>query len=909
MGKAYRIPGSQSRLREQQISIRNLQALNRNRNTPRPVSTTAFSGGSAAGDAGGTGNFLLNTGGAMIGPLALNSPIDFSIEIDTNNTIDISSGSTSEQYTSNIQLEDIQPNTFTLDTIAGAAFDGQILVLRTFAPSSTFTISAGTLANGGNIQTPDGTDVTGIGDLQMIIFIFDEDLSIEENTGGSWRLLNTFGSGGGGGDVSFPITPPVNVIGSTAANQDIDLSQDTAHTTTLTLTGDIDITFSNFPSSGTQIEWEVQVTQDATGGRIVTWPAEVLNAPTLSTTAESVSVVVFRTNDGGTIVRVGNTVTTTAGVTLLSDLGIDVNKDWQAFGISNFGALTGVTGIDMDGTTPLIEGIKELRFFDDDPNKNIQSGTDELSYNVPALDQHSFYANSVEIARFVEAASGVYRLDMLDNQINNAQDISFDNTATFAGSGAVPTIGFDDDTIDRFIFNTPDVSSFQFTVNNVDIMRISNVSMSFQKNFEIICVPSLTGFAGLNVGGIAGDVLAPANGDIHYNSSTNTFRFYQAGAYEELGGTSNEIVQGDSSVNVTDTGTGSITTTIDGNTNITLANYISTFEAVATNYTNQFFRNDPTGGTTLDFISSTIYTAFNDGSVTSPTSLDYFKSIVEISSPVEDAEDGLYTDLIFSKGTQTTAYTLEGGSGLINTNILHSFSGSMILKSDQNEDDAVLRFTRNDTSMTVDDVPIAVMQFRAENSAGAEKEYASLNVFASDVTDASENTLFTIALINGALVDNVFAANTLTNKVTLSPTNSFQYIFGTGELTIPSDADILLGNGFEIEYTSSSTTTFDVPSGDILSFAEAGTQVGKYDGSTDEWTFNPAGDINLVPTNSGDIILDPDGEITVTEDIVFQNVGATVDFAATGTTPVGSAIGAIVIRVNGTDRLIKFYST
>ena len=39
--KASRIPGAKDRLRKQQIDIRNLQANNRNRNTPRPVATTA----------------------------------------------------------------------------------------------------------------------------------------------------------------------------------------------------------------------------------------------------------------------------------------------------------------------------------------------------------------------------------------------------------------------------------------------------------------------------------------------------------------------------------------------------------------------------------------------------------------------------------------------------------------------------------------------------------------------------------------------------------------------------------------------------------------------------------------------------------------------------------------------------
>jgi len=189
--KASRIPGAKDRLRKQQIDIRNLQANNRNRNTPRPVATTASAGSSAAGSTGGgTGNFLATKGGTMIGPLALDPPTDFRLEIDANGAIDIGPQNTSQQYSSNIQLDDIQPNTFVLDTIAGAAFDGQLLVMRTFAPTTPFTIAQATLANGGNIVIPSDEDIT-LGDLQTIILIFDEALIVQANTGGSWRVVST----------------------------------------------------------------------------------------------------------------------------------------------------------------------------------------------------------------------------------------------------------------------------------------------------------------------------------------------------------------------------------------------------------------------------------------------------------------------------------------------------------------------------------------------------------------------------------------------------------------------------------------------------------------------------------------------------------------------------------------------
>lgn len=196
--KAYRIPSAIDRLRKQQMQIKDLQALQRNRNTPRPVASTAFAGTSAAGSQGGTGNFLATKGDTMIGPLALAPPVDFSVDIDVDGILDIGESSSNSQYSSNIQIEDV-PTSTTLDTIAGAAFDGQILVIRTFAPSP-ITIAQATLANGGNIQTPNDADFI-IGDLQMISLVFDAALLVFANTGGTWRVLTGDTTGGGGGNV------------------------------------------------------------------------------------------------------------------------------------------------------------------------------------------------------------------------------------------------------------------------------------------------------------------------------------------------------------------------------------------------------------------------------------------------------------------------------------------------------------------------------------------------------------------------------------------------------------------------------------------------------------------------------------------------------------------------------------
>jgi hypothetical protein len=101
------------------------------------------------------------------------------------------------------------------------------------------------------------------------------------------------------------LTPSVNVVGSVSTGTTtIDLSASNAHSTTMTATGNSTLAFSNYPSSGNQIEWEVEITQDSTGTRIISMPSEVIEDPGIATTADTTSVITFRTNDGGTTVHV-----------------------------------------------------------------------------------------------------------------------------------------------------------------------------------------------------------------------------------------------------------------------------------------------------------------------------------------------------------------------------------------------------------------------------------------------------------------------------------------------------------------------------------------------------------------------------------------------------------------------------
>ncbi len=74
----------------------------------------------------------------------------------------------------------------------------------------------------------------------------------------------------------------------------------------LTLTGNVTLSFSNVPASGA-VSLTLFLLQDSTGSRTVTWPGSVIwpggTAPTLTTTASHVDCFVMITTNGGTTWR------------------------------------------------------------------------------------------------------------------------------------------------------------------------------------------------------------------------------------------------------------------------------------------------------------------------------------------------------------------------------------------------------------------------------------------------------------------------------------------------------------------------------------------------------------------------------------------------------------------------------
>jgi len=522
VGKARRIQTASDRLRKNQIEIKQLQGLQRNRNTPRPVSSTAFAGVSAAGDNGSTGNFFRTAGDTVIGPLALAPPVDFSIEIDVDGIIDIGESSSNSQYTSNIQFEDIQPNTFTLDTIAGAAFDGQILILRTFAPNSPITIAQATFGNGGNIQTLSDADVT-MGDLQIKAFLFDASLIIFNNApGGTWREL-TGGVTSGGGGLTEPIIFGINTLTPQTLPTTTTIAWNTKNPQQITLDRAVEFNFTNLPPNGSYEGILVIIDINAIGGfASPIWPTSLVNPPAISTTALSRFSVMLYTIDNGTIVThatsVGSSSSGSGFSGNLSDLVINTTKNWLTQGATNFGALAGITGITATGSGVVILGIDTYDFFQ--AGQSIQNKANPeggLLYNVDNLQSHIFRADTDEIARFEETAASVFRLNMLDHSIRDSRDISFDVAASFAGVSTAPTIGFDPSLPTPSLrINVPTGAEVIITNNNV---VGSTIITNNQVESELMTVQNL-----LQIGTISAGIPASVSGSFA-NNGTDTFVF------------------------------------------------------------------------------------------------------------------------------------------------------------------------------------------------------------------------------------------------------------------------------------------------------------------------------------------------------------------------------------------------
>jgi len=117
-------------------------------------------------------------------------------------------------------------------------------------------------------------------------------------TGGVEKNLSDIATGGGG--VTLPIAVDELEHGNVTGLVTISLSATTAHYHTMTLTGDVNFTFTNPPASNKVIQFTLDITQDATGGRKISFNDTLeTSAVQVKSSTNARTVIIVETRDGG----------------------------------------------------------------------------------------------------------------------------------------------------------------------------------------------------------------------------------------------------------------------------------------------------------------------------------------------------------------------------------------------------------------------------------------------------------------------------------------------------------------------------------------------------------------------------------------------------------------------------------
>jgi len=272
-------------MREKEVEERKLAGLGRINFAGVSYSSAIAGGSGTRGQDDNVNNqfaYLRTAGDTMVGPIAF-YPTAVTL---SSGELDISEA-TSNAFSTYVYVTGEGATDDTLDTITGAKHAGQILIIQ---PVSTTALTL--TETGGNIQLPGGTDVTinsAKDGASYVTLIYDISVA---GGGNKWVLLaNSEGAGGGG--LSYPLEQTVTAKGNVTGATTVNLSDDDGHVTSMTLTGDVTITFSNYPSSGESRDWRLIIDQDSSGGHSITWPSEVAENIIISKVKDSRTILTF----------------------------------------------------------------------------------------------------------------------------------------------------------------------------------------------------------------------------------------------------------------------------------------------------------------------------------------------------------------------------------------------------------------------------------------------------------------------------------------------------------------------------------------------------------------------------------------------------------------------------------------
>lgn len=614
------------------------------------------------------------------------------------------------------------------------------------------------------------------------------------------------GGGGGSGGVSFPITPTINDHGNVGTvTEDLDLSASTGHIHKITLTGNPTLTFSNPPSSGTQMEFEVEFVQDGTGGRTVTYPASVVETVKISLVADTTTIITFRTNDGGTVYH--------AIPALRGTINLSGSSNFANTALSNLVSPT--LNTDLSFNSQDATSVDRIRFVSSagsassagDPSIFLD-GSSNMVYNIASTKAHILKIQETEEYKFTSSA-----LEMNANQITESGAILPDADATYDLGSALKSW----DTLHIGLIDIADVNSAPNTAS-LNSIRTETSSMSF-----------------------------------NLDTATHSYKFYWNGTNNfQLGQTSIStalnFILGDGS-------TGGVLTLNDTSANPSSAG--------------QFQRN---GADVKVFTGGAVVNLTDIGSsANATTELDNLGTTAVNASIVPDS-DGVH-DLGSSANTWDSTNT------------------------------DYVRF-RNDVSAPSSSQSHKIstgtvgMHFNVNNSADKFVFYFDGSSEVSlEPTGITVNNRIIVG--DGTSGQGFISLSDATSII--SPANGYMYREGSDIKLYSNAVERNVSQFPEINKTQT-WSAVQTHTANILSSG------GTHDiGNSSTGQFNSLYlDNTLFCSNLK--VWTGDSDINVFDDFDMQT-GATIDFADTASTPGGAALGAIVIRVGGTQRLVKFYST
>jgi len=219
----------------------------------------------------------------------------------------------------------------------------------------------------------------------------------------------------------------------------------------------------------------------------------------------------------------------------------------------NGNSLLGVLNVDFDGFGGIL-GLSNLSWRQ--TGQIITSLSEGLFYDVDSLQSHEFDVGGVRGMRVADIGGGVLAMELFNNSIDDVKDINFD------GNAVIPN------TIAGIGLNTTDTSVpfMEYNVGATNQQHVFSIAGNSRLNIDLNGI-SIVGTTETDILQLAlGGSVSFISGRMR-NDGTDVFIF--SGGEERnitnvVAGDFNKISQGNTSITILDTGSGSITDIIDG---------------------------------------------------------------------------------------------------------------------------------------------------------------------------------------------------------------------------------------------------------------------------------------------------------------------------------------------------------